>query len=120
MHMAHLEQRDGLRLDAVHEGSDEGIEFGGQGGAFEGEGHQGPRHAAVHPGLEQLVLFLQLTEARQQTATQPLQLLCTCTCTCTCSGINKGNLSGGPAKLATKLAPPTGNTWRRALGLMTD
>ena len=51
---SYLHEHVTLRLDAVHERSDDGVEFGMEGG----EGDEGARHATVNVGLHPLVLLL--------------------------------------------------------------
>ena len=51
---SYLHERVTLCLDAVHEWSDDGVQFWWKGG----EGDKGPCHAAVDAGLHSLVLLL--------------------------------------------------------------
>ena len=51
---SYLHERVTLCLDAVHEWSDDGVQFWWKGG----EGDKSPRHAAVDAGLHPLVLLL--------------------------------------------------------------
>ena len=67
----YLHQWVTIRLDAVHQRPDDGVELAGQGG----EGDESPCNTATDPHAQLLLLLLELTQASQKTATQRVYVL---------------------------------------------